>query len=64
MTMKRSSRVYDRACVGCIYHGWINGYLGFCNYILMTSKRRPCPPGKGCTVKQKKKKEKKVAENG
>lgn len=23
-----------------------------CDYILMTEKRRPCPPGKGCTVKR------------
>lgn len=56
-------KTYTRACAGCIYFGWANSYLGCCNYIFMEDKRRPCPPGKGCTVKQKKKKEKKVAEN-
>lgn len=35
-------------CNGC-------DFLGLstltCDYILLTKKRRPCPPGKGCTVK-------------
>ena len=53
-------RSYDPACVGCIYMGWIACYMGCCNYLLMTGKRRPCPPGKDCTVKYKPKKRKKV----
>ena len=30
------------------------GYLKICNYYIETGVRRPCPPGKGCTVKEKK----------
>ena len=51
--MKNKS--YDRACAGCVYFGWVS-YMGCCNYFLKTGKRRPCPPGKDCTVKQKRKK--------
>ena len=49
-------RIYTKGCPGCIYFGWVNSYMGCCNYYLMTDKRRPCPPGKGCTVKEKTKK--------
>ena len=52
-----------QACYGCIYSGWIGDHLG-CNYIFIMNKRRPCPPGKDCTVKLKKKKGQKVADNG
>ena len=39
-------------CEGCIYLSMIgNSYLPCCNYIFMEDKRRPCPPGEGCTVK-------------
>lgn len=48
-------KTYNRACLGCIYMGWVGSYLGCCNYLLMTGKRRPCPPGKECTVKHKQK---------
>ena len=58
----KQQKVYDRACSGCAYLGWIAGYIGYCSYMFKTDKRRPCPPGKGCTVKQKK--GKKVAEDG
>lgn len=47
-------KIYDRACKGCIYFGWVARF-GCCNYIFMEDKRRPCPPGKGCTVKETKK---------
>ena len=60
--MSIEKRTYDRACAGCVYLGWAS-YLGYCKYIFVEDKRRPCPPGKGCTVKKKIKKEKKVAEN-
>ena len=49
-------KTYDKACTGCIHLGWIGGYIGCCNYIFHKDERRPCPPGKGCTVKEKKKK--------
>ena len=45
-----SEKKYCRACAGCIYMGWA-GWYGCCNYLFMTDKRRPCPPGKNCTVK-------------
>lgn len=37
-------------CQGCKYLGLVSGY-GCCLYFLRTSVRRPCKPGKGCTVK-------------
>lgn len=36
---------------GCVYRGIVQGSLPCCNYIFMEDKRRPCPPGEGCTVK-------------
>ena len=30
-------KIYSRACVGCIYMGWV-GWYGCCNYLLMTGK--------------------------
>ena len=41
----------DKYCNGCIYKGVVENHLPCCNYIFMEDKRRPCPPGKGCTVK-------------
>ncbi len=41
----------DSYCNGCIYKGLVNGNAPCCNYIFMEDKRRPCPPGEGCTVK-------------
>lgn len=38
----------NEACLGCIYFAETTLT---CDYILMTDKRRPCPPGKDCTVK-------------
>ena len=38
-------------CKGCVYRGIVQGSLPCCNYIFMEDKRRPCPPGEGCTVK-------------
>ena len=50
VTTLLQKRVCDRTCKGCIYFGVVGDY-GCCNYIFMADKRRPCPPGKGCTVK-------------
>lgn len=38
-------------CFGCVYMGVLQGSTPMCNYIFMEDKRRPCPPGEGCTVK-------------
>lgn len=41
-----------RYCRGCTYWGGGNESAACCNYIFMEGQRRPCPPGKGCTVKR------------
>lgn len=46
--------VCDRYCKGCVYNAEINGIpRGYCNYIFVERKRRPCPAGRGCVVKVK-----------
>ena len=42
-------------CKGCAY--WCGGptTIKTCDYMLITGKRRPCPPGEGCTVKKREK---------
>lgn len=51
-------------CDGCWYFRGAMDYDRCCCYYLITSIRRPCPPGKGCTVRvnmvKRKKKRKKV----
>lgn len=43
----------DSFCRGCIYSQYLNGNpTAACGYFLKTGHRRPCPPGKGCTVKR------------
>lgn len=43
----------DKFCHDCVYMGVVeSGYIPMCNYIFMEDKRRPCPPGEGCTVKK------------
>ncbi len=37
-----------RACRGCIYHAAGK----YCDYIGIMGHKRPCPPGKLCTVKE------------
>ena len=40
-------------CRNCTYGQAVcNGVYVMCNYFLETGKRRPCPGGDGCTVKQ------------
>ena len=48
-------KLSDENCRDCKY---FYGYTDFdvcCNYIFVTGRRRPCPPGDGCTVKVKRK---------
>ena len=46
--------VCDKYCKGCVYNAEISSFIyGYCNYIFNERKRRPCPAGKGCTVKKK-----------
>ena len=55
--MAKNKGICDETCKGCVFCGYLNGQnLFVCNYFLATNKRRPCPAGSGCTVKQKGKK--------
>lgn len=38
-------------CNGCIYLEGCYEQSATCDYYLITGKRRPCEPGKGCTVR-------------
>ena len=54
MKKRRFSRP-DQACKGCEYHGKLHPgetSPGCCDYLLITGRRRPCPPGAGCTEKR------------
>lgn len=55
MPPRRGGRVKN-PCKGCAY--WCGGKttIKTCDYMLITGKRRPCPPGEGCTVKKREKK--------
>ena len=58
MTMARVKKipqqingVCDENCHDCFFYRGAWETHMFCHYYLMTGKRRPCDPGKGCTVK-------------
>ncbi len=38
----------DEYCRKCIFYTG-TGSVKTCDYIFMMNKKRPCPPGKGCT---------------
>lgn len=39
------------SCEGCAYAIKLGGEW-YCDYLSMTGRRRPCPPGEGCTVRK------------
>lgn len=41
----------DPHCKGCAYLGYAGSGMMCCDYIFKEERRRPCPPGKDCTVK-------------
>ena len=44
--------VCDKNCSDCHWVSLITGnHYWCCNYLIRTDKKRPCPPGEGCTVK-------------
>lgn len=51
-------KISDKSCEGCIHLCYLYDKVTCCNYILNTGKKRPCDPGKGCTVKQIRRKKK------
>lgn len=54
------------SCFGCIYaEAERSGREDLiCTYILKTKKRRPCPAGKGCTVKKQGKLVRRITRSG
>lgn len=50
--------VVGPSCVGCRYVGYFGSQSAykeipeFCEYILATGRRRPCPAGPGCTARK------------
>lgn len=47
-----SDYVSDKFCDDCHFYKPIYGESWrCCHYIFMTGKKRPCPPGAGCTEK-------------
>lgn len=54
----RDGPVVGSYCVGCVYVGYFcsqsahKGIPEFCQYILTTGHRRPCPAGPGCTARK------------
>lgn len=51
-------KLVDKSCEGCIHLTQIYENLVCCSYIFNKCKKRPCDPGKGCTVKQIRRKKK------
>lgn len=47
--------VCDQHCKGCVYYYEYGSGTKVCEYMFQTGFRRPCPAGKGCTVRATKK---------
>ena len=47
--MPSYENILTKDCRGCMY---LSLSVGSCDYILIEDKRRPCPGGKGCTVRK------------
>jgi len=50
----------DKHCLGCRMYAKIYDDLCYCSYLFVKDHRRPCPPGKDCTVKEMRRKRKAV----
>lgn len=44
----------EKYCRDCYYWTGMNSGCYCCNYIFYENRKRPCPPGKDCTVKRRK----------
>lgn len=50
----------NKNCRTCVYFRGSFDETCTCDYPFMTNKRRPCPPGDGCTVKIKRPRKRKM----
>lgn len=51
--VKTQPVVNDENCIGCRYYRLLNGGPQmYCNYIFEEDRKRPCDPGKDCTVRR------------
>lgn len=48
--VEKEDRRMERECKGCFYRKGPRQFR-HCDYLSMTGKVRPCPPGKECTVR-------------
>lgn len=48
----------DTSCIGCRHYWTSNKLMNIraCQYILNTGKKRPCPSGQDCTVRESREK--------
>lgn len=54
--VKRMPVTNDKYCIGCRYYRTMyGGDQMYCDYIFAEDKKRPCDPGKDCTVRVKRK---------
>ena len=60
----RPLRIKDKHCQGCYYYRNMYDSAWYCAYIFVKDQKRPCPPGKECTVKIRRKDRKRGAEDG
>lgn len=63
MDINDKHREMQTPCVGCFYQRPLNGNgecgdlaCFACDYLLLTGRRRPCKPGKDCTVRDEREK--------
>lgn len=54
MENKPNESIIDKHCLGCWYYAKICESIYCCSYLDREDKRRPCPPGKNCTVRKEK----------
>lgn len=53
MSREEEIKTVDSSCHGCKYLAYLGGGGGpWCDYIGEHNRPRPCPAGKGCTVRE------------
>ena len=51
---------WNKNCRDCVYFFGNNDFSCTCNYIFIKGHSRGCPPGDGCTVKEKRKRNRRM----